>query len=411
VRLARRSALDAAKAVLQVSDAPLTPEEILARAHVFVGPDSARWNPRTLGNALVEEKGFYLLGPRSYGLRQHFSVAQELWEQIRADFRALLKQENRPISTAEVVNFRKFDWAGQTNTYELACILRQDDGLIDLGKFLFALTEWGIEEREYIKDLIPKILEKAGRPLTGTEVLERLQQLRSVSPTCIASALRKHSQTRDYGFGHYGLKSWGESVKSSIVADAGLVQRVIRRATPPLTFTRLGEILDVSVAGELAGRLWQTCAALPDVLRIPEERSPGTRLIHRSCRLERALVATAGEVNRPLPLYEFQWELNERFGPLFASKSLDELRRCLEQSQMFLRNAAGEFILDVHLDQLGLDATAIRRACAEILSESKEIVGCEDMLERLEADGKIWEELSPDILASVLRDDCTFQRN
>src|SRR5439155_17925300 len=294
-----RSALDAAKAVLQVSDAPLTPEEILARAHVLVGPDSARWNPRTLGNALVEEKGFYLLGPRSYGLGQHFSVAQELWEQIRADFRALLKQENRPISTTEVVNFRKFDWAGQTNTYELACILRQDDGLIDLGKFLFALTEWGIEEREYIKDLIPKILEKAGRPLTGTEVLERLQQLRSVSPTCIASALRKHSQTRDYGFGHYGLKSWGDSVKSSIVADAGLVQRVIRRATPPLTFTRLGEILDVSVAGELAGRLWQTCAALPDVLRIPEERSPGTRLIHRSCRLERALVATSGEVNRP----------------------------------------------------------------------------------------------------------------
>src|SRR5439155_8828324 len=36
VRLARRSALDAAKAVLQVSDAPLTPEDILARAHVFI---------------------------------------------------------------------------------------------------------------------------------------------------------------------------------------------------------------------------------------------------------------------------------------------------------------------------------------------------------------------------------------
>src|SRR5207244_2064153 len=115
------------------------------------------------------------------------------------------------------------------------------------------------------------------------------------------------------------------------------------------------------------------------------------------------------EVNRPLPLYEFQWELNERFGPLFATKPLNELRRALEQSSMFLRNAADEFILDIHLDQLGLDAVAIRRACAEILTESKEIVGCEDLLERLEADGKSWEELSPDILASILRDNAAFQ--
>jgi hypothetical protein len=409
VQLARRSALDASRAVLQASESPLPPEEILAHAHAIVGPAAARWNPRTLGNALVEEKGFYLLGPRTYGLRQHISVAEQTWPQIRADFQAMLKQENRPISTAEVVNRRRFEWAGQTNTYELACILRQDGRLIDLGKFLFALAEWGIEEREYIKDLIPKVLEKTGRPLTGTEVLERLQQLRSVSPTCIASALRKHPAVRDYGFGHYGLTSWGESVKSSIVADAGLVQRVIRRATPPLTLARLAEILNVPTNGELADKLWQTCAALPDVLRIPDERSTCTRLIHRSCRLERALVAVAREVNRPLPLYEFQWELNERFGPLFASKSLDELRHALEQCPLFLRNADDEFILDVHLDQLGLDGDAIRRACAEILSESKEIVGCEDLLERLEADGKAWEELSPDILASLLRDDAVFQ--
>src|SRR5439155_4373271 len=264
------------------------------------------------------------------------------------DFRELLKQQNRPVSTAEVVNFRRFNWAERTNAYELACIVLGDDRLIDLGKFLFALAEWGIEEREYVKDLIPKVLQKVGRPLTGTEVLARLQQLRSVSPTSIASSLRKHPEVRDYGFGHYGLKSWGDSVRAKIVTDAALVQRVIRRAVPPLTFARLCEILDVPSAGELADELWHTCSALPDVLRIPDERSNPSRLIHRWCRLERALVATAREVNRPLPLYEFQWELNERFGPLFATKSLNEFRRGLEQSPMFLRDAAGEFILDIH---------------------------------------------------------------
>ena len=73
------------------------------------------------------------------------------------------------------------------------------------------------------------------------------------------------------------------------------------------------------------------------------------------------------------------------------------------------RDADGEFILDIHLDQLGLDEEAIRRACLEILSDSNEIVGCDDLVERLETEGKDWEDLSPDILGSLLREDTAFQ--
>jgi hypothetical protein len=76
---------------------------------------------------------------------------------------------------------------------------------------------------------------------------------------------------------------------------------------------------------------------------------------------------------------------------------------------VFLRNASGEFILDTNLEQLGLDAAAIRAACSDILSRTNEIVGCEDLLERFEADGKPLENLSADILASLLRDDASFQ--
>jgi hypothetical protein len=130
---------------------------------------------------------------------------------------------------------------------------------------------------------------------------------------------------------------------------------------------------------------------------------------HKASRLERALVTTACEVNRPLPLYEFQWELNERFGPLFARKTLDDLRRCLEQSPIFLRNADDEFILDIHVDQLGLDADTIRGACSKCLSETNEIVACDDLLERLETKGQSCEKLSGDILACLLRGDVKFQ--
>ena len=208
-----------------------------------------------------------------------------------------------------------------------------------------------------------------------------------MSPYAITGHLRKHPQLHDYGFGRYGLKSWGESVHMNIATDAAIIDCVIRRAEPPLRLARLCEILNFSPKGKVVEKLWETCAALPSIIRLPDECSGVTRLIHKTCRLERALVATAREVSRPLPLYEFQWELNERFGPLFAMRTLDYLRRCLEQSPMFLRIAENEFILDIHLEQLGLDAEGIRGACFELLSETNEIVGCEDLLDRLEADG------------------------
>jgi hypothetical protein len=200
-----------------------------------------------------------------------------------------------------------------------------------------------------------------------------------------------------------------EHMLRSIVADAALIERVIRRSEPPLSFGHLCEIFEVPNEGPLAHKLRQTCAALRSVIRSPDKGMPSTLLLHKLCSLERALVATARAVGRPLPVYEFQWELNTRFGPLFAKRSNAEIGRFLAQSRLFLRNANDEFILDFQLDQLGLDEEAIRQASLEILSDSNEIVGCNDLIERLEAEGKVWEELSPDILGSLLREDEAFQ--
>jgi hypothetical protein len=300
-------------------------------------------------------------------------------------------------------------WARHASKYELAQILREDKRFADLGRLLFGLAEWGVEERRYVKDLVPEILGAAGQPLKVSQIVERLQQLRSVAPTSLSNVLRRIPEVRDYGFGYFGLRSWGESVRESMMADASLIDRIIRRSEPPVTFVRLCDVLQISVEGILADKLWQTSASLRSVIRSPDERHPTTLMVHKSCSLERALVATARALNHPLPLYEFQWELNTRFGPIFGQRSNAEIRRTLEQSRAFLRNAEGEFILDIHLDQMGLDGDAIRRTCLEILLESKEIVGCDDLIERMEAEGKIWEDLSSDILGSLLRGDDAFE--
>lgn len=409
VRLARLPLAEVARAVLEASQRPLTPEEILARAQARVGPELANWNPRSMANSLTPERGFYLLGPRAYGLRQHFILSERLWPTVRMDFKRLLATENRPVSTAEVVNENRFPWARATNAYELAHILRQDRHFADLGRFLFGLAAWDIKERPYVKDLIPQVLAEAGRPLSSEQVAGRLKRFRSVSAFSVSSLLRQHPLVRDFGFGYFGLRVWGDSARQHLVANAPLIERLIRRAEPPLPFARLCEILAIPSSGPLAEGLWRTVGSLASVIRSPEESGPGTLILHRSCPLKRALVATAKAVNRPLALYEFQWELSERFGRLFGHRSPAGIKRCLEQSGLFLRDANGAFVLDTQLERLGLDEEAIRQACLELLSQTNEIVGCEDLIERLEAEGKRWEELSPDILGALLRKEGVFQ--
>ena len=409
VRLRYLRINDVARIVLEDSRNPLTPEEIILAAKHKFGSELVDWNPRTVGNSLLPENGFYLLGPRAYGLRQHLSIPSNVRRDAKADFKGMLAKENRPISTTEIINRKQFPWTAHLNAYALAQILREDSEFIDLGRFLFALSTWGIEEREYIKDLIPKVLAKVGRPMTTAQIFGQLRRLRSTSPSSIPITLRKHPLLHNLGFGRYGLRSWGDSVKATLVSDAALIDRIIRRSEPPLTFQALCEILDVACESESEDKLWATCTSLGSVIASPGKLTPNTLMLHKSCSLERALVATARAVNRPMPVYEFQWELNTRFFPLFGQTSNAEVAKTLGKSLFFLRDADDEFILDVHLEQLGLDGKAIRRACLDILSEANEIVGCDDLIERLEAEGRSWEELSPDILGSLLRENKEFQ--
>ena len=172
-----------------------------------------------LARSLTPDKGFYLLGPRAYGLRQHFQLPKPLWESARADFARFLEKEHRPVSTPEIINASLFPWTSQTNAYELAEVLREDAAFVDLGKFLFAQAAWGVSERAQVKDLIPQVLAEAGRPLSTIEVVEQLTRLRSVSPHTMPSQLRRHLLVREVSPRCFGLKSWDESRRAPATPD------------------------------------------------------------------------------------------------------------------------------------------------------------------------------------------------
>ena len=147
--------------VLENSSTPLTFEEIVDQAKVRYGDEAIVVCARGMAGSLTPEKGFYLLGPCSLGLQKHFQTPASRRPDFCEKFNKLLQLENRPISTIEASDQKRIKGFEQTNAYEMAQILREDKRFNDLGRQLFALTEWGVRERQYIKDLVPKVFTKA----------------------------------------------------------------------------------------------------------------------------------------------------------------------------------------------------------------------------------------------------------
>lgn len=394
---------DCGRVVLEKSAKPLTPEEILEQSQQHFGLEAVTWNPRTAENGFALSPGFFRLGPRSFGLRRHFHLPEKAWPKVCAQFEQLLISRGRPVSTIDAEREHLIADLGEANSYELAEILRRDKRFIDLGRHLFSLTAWGVEEREYVKDLIPRVLAEAGRPLTAQGIIERIQRLRSFSPQNMATALRRHPKVRQLSFGYWALQSSTDDFRGMFAGNREVIERAVRRAELPLTFAGLCGILGFDAEHSYADRLWATCIAVRLIRRSPRDRSPGTVLLHERCSFERVLVTVAKALGRPAPAYEMQWELAAHFGDLFAGMSAADLEERLKRSPRFVRNAAGEFALEEQITLADFDLDALRNAVMKLLAESGEIVGCDDLLDRLESEGIELDELSPDLLASILR--------
>jgi len=354
-------------------------------------------------NALITHPEIFRLGPRSFGLRQHFVSTPTDWPALRERFVQLLRKENRPISTIEVCDKQSIALPSGVNSYEVAEVLREDALLIDLGRRLFGLAKWGIEEREHIKDLVPKVLAQADRPVTVSEIYARLTKFRSAAPTGLSNILRDHPKIVRLGFQHYGLRSWGDSRNDFFVTKRSIVERVVRRVDPPIKFAELCKVFRIPAKGRAADLLWKSCAGSKWLRRAPDRRGENTLLMHKAVSLEQALASIARTFARPARAYELEWELRAKFGELFENVRLQRIEKRLDKSPRFLRNADGAFFLDADLDLGEFDVSAIRAAAAKLMREEREILSSDDLLERLESQGFDLEEMTQGMLASILR--------
>ena len=403
LRLRRLRLFDIVLPVLLSSTEPLTPEKIIQQARSRFSADAIMLSERTAENALAAHPEVFRLGPRSFGLRQHFVSSPADWPRLRDQFIQLLRKENRPISTIEICDKHSIALPSGINSYELAEILREDPRLIDLGRRLFALTKWGVEEREHVKDLLPRILAQADRPLTLSEIYQRLTKLRSAALPGLSNVLFNHPKITRFGFEHYGLRAWGNSRNAFVVNKRSIVERVVRRADPPITFGELCGIFRIPIKGSAARVLWRTCAGSRKLRRAPDRQGADTLLMHRAVSLEQALASIARTLARPAQAYELEWEVSSKFGELFGNIRLQRIEERLNNSPLFLRNAEGAFFLDADFDHGEFDVDAIRSATSKLMREEWKILSSDDLLERLESQGFDLEGMTRGMLASILR--------
>ena len=269
-----------ARQVLSQSERALTPEEIIERAQEMFGAETELPSVHSLANLPSYEQDFYLLNRRTIGLRQHFQLPEERWNDLRNDFYRLLFERKRPVSTTEVVAKKLFDWANQTTASEATEILRDDERFKDLGRFLFALAKWQIEERQPVKDLAVKVLEETGFPLTASEVGELIQKFRSVSTTSMRTILCSHKAVREFNFGHFnyfGLKQWDDDFREFFIMKKNLIYHFIKRSKT-MTFGVLCQEFGITFESELADKLWRRLRTLTDLRFTPVYKSAETKI-------------------------------------------------------------------------------------------------------------------------------------
>jgi Bacterial RNA polymerase, alpha chain C terminal domain/Sigma-70, region 4 len=402
LRFRRLTFKEYAVPVLEESPEPLILEEILKRARSRFGDAVVVNVSRGVFNVPALEKGLILLGPRSIGLPRHIKAPLDTWPAIRNHFEKMLVKENRPISTTETLAQNKITGFSLNSPHELAHILREDDRFTDLGRHLFGLASWGIQERQLIKDLLPKIFHDANHLLTTEQVISDLSRLRSFCATSLTTIMRKCPEIQPFGFGYYGLKVWGNDKRRPILTDSSLAERAVRREQKPVSFRELCRIFSIDERGEEADLLWQSCASASKLRRVPDQRGPETFLLHNQVSLERTLATLLRTLRQPASPRDLQRQLNANFGQSFVLVGLKELEKRLRQSRLFVCDANGNFSLDAEVNEEEFDPDTLRSAATKILAESQEAMDCDELIERLRLMELNVEDISSDMLETIL---------
>jgi hypothetical protein len=398
---------EAIRAVLREAKQPLTVAEIIDRgkAYSIIGDHSQ--SLRALEAFVLRDEDIYLLGPATFGLREHFRLAESDWPNVRKDFKRFMRKKGRPVSTIEFLQGAAHSWGAVVNHYELVHVIRQDPAVNYLGRMNFSLRSSGIRERVPLKQIMYQTLQNASGPLSSAEIYRALLKVRFVSPTSVGTMLRSNKRIFDLGFGYFSTKS--RRIPSSYwINNAALISRMVARSEPPLRFGELLSKFLLRPNSPEASLLMKSLLRSKSIRVLPSDDLVDRLIVHRAWKLERYVYAILGTSDRPMSVHEIQWALNDRFKETFTHVKIRDLRKILMSSHKFVQPTPSEFALSNDLSRYGEDIPLIIDSCKVILRSSRAIVGCEDLLERLQQDFPALREISASMLSAILRTDEAF---
>lgn len=177
-----RGADQLVEAILQESETPLHYREIASLA----ATRGSRAMDERRAHGAASEVG-YLFAPGTYGLLKHLSVTREEREALAEEAADIVCDgpPERQWHTSELLERlrdRRIDVPEGFNKYELDIALKQQGSLTFFGRMVWANPDaTGETVRVEIRQAVVALLQQAGRPLTSSELRQRLIAVRGIN--------------------------------------------------------------------------------------------------------------------------------------------------------------------------------------------------------------------------------------
>lgn len=183
----RSQVLEKAVQTLETADKPLELEELLREDGAGISAEA--YESLLSVSKKVHKNPFGLWGLASWSEITPKDVGDKGY--------LVLKHHGAPehySKITELINKQKFD-ARQAHKETVHNELIKDERFVLVGRGIYALREWGYK-KGVVAEIIREILQKAGRPLSKTEIIEEVMKQRMVKKNTIIVGLSNKNNFR-----------------------------------------------------------------------------------------------------------------------------------------------------------------------------------------------------------------------
>ncbi len=184
--------VEAAESILTTHAHPITEEQLLSAVAASLQEAGHPASPAHIRAQLMASKKIATTTFGEWGLREWAETSPR---GVGDKAYAVMRRHGKPehfTKITELINQANFDHK-KANPQTVHNELIKDQRFVLVGRGLYGLAEWGYIPGT-VADVIASLLEKAGKPLTRDEVIERVMEQRHVKKNTILLGLQNHNR-------------------------------------------------------------------------------------------------------------------------------------------------------------------------------------------------------------------------